>query len=58
LLHSLPSELPALLDGQLHQVEDGETYRLMPEIDPAELTVQLARALEGGDSVTVESSRL
>jgi hypothetical protein len=35
------------------RVEDRETYRLMPEIDPAELTVQLARALEGGDSVTV-----
>jgi hypothetical protein len=35
------------------RVEDGETYRLVPEIDPAELTVQLARALEGGDSVTV-----
>jgi hypothetical protein len=35
------------------RVEDGETYRLLPEIDPAELTVQLANALEGGDSVTV-----
>lgn len=35
------------------RVENGETYRLVPEIDPAELTVQLATALEGGDSVTV-----
>ena len=35
------------------RVENGETYRLMPEVDPAELTVQLARTLEGGDSVTV-----
>jgi hypothetical protein len=25
----------------------------MPEVDPADLTVQLAKALEGGDSVTV-----
>jgi hypothetical protein len=35
------------------RVADGETYRLMPEVDPAELTVQVATALEGGDSVTV-----
>jgi hypothetical protein len=35
------------------RVEHGETYRLLPEIDPADLTVLLARALEGGDSVTV-----
>jgi hypothetical protein len=35
------------------RVDDGETYRLVPEIDPAELTVQLAKTLEGGDSVTV-----
>jgi hypothetical protein len=35
------------------RVGDGETYRLMPEVDPAELTVQVAKALEGGDSVTV-----
>jgi len=34
-------------------VEDGETHQLLPEVDPGELTVQLARALEGGDSVTV-----
>jgi hypothetical protein len=35
------------------RVDDGETYRLMPEVEPAELTVQVAEALEGGDSVTV-----
>jgi hypothetical protein len=35
------------------RVEHGETYRLLREVDPAELTVQLAKALEGGDSVTV-----
>jgi hypothetical protein len=35
------------------RVDDGETYRLMPEVDPAELTVRVAKALEGGDSVTV-----
>jgi hypothetical protein len=35
------------------RVADGETYRLMPEVDPTELTVQIAKALEGGDSVTV-----
>jgi hypothetical protein len=35
------------------RVEQGETYRLVPEADPAELTMQLAKALEGGDSVTV-----
>jgi hypothetical protein len=35
------------------RVDDGETYRLLPEVDPAELTVQIAVALEGGDSVTV-----
>jgi hypothetical protein len=35
------------------RVEDGETYRLTPAVDPAELTVQVATALEGGDSVTV-----
>ena len=35
------------------RVDDGESYQLLPEIDPAELTVLLATALEGGDSVTV-----
>jgi hypothetical protein len=35
------------------RVDDGDTYRLDPEIDPAELTTQIATALEGGDSVTV-----
>jgi hypothetical protein len=35
------------------RVDDGETYRLLPEVEPAELTMQLAQALEGGDSVTV-----
>jgi len=35
------------------KVGDGRTYRLLPEVDPAELTVQIATALEGGDSVTV-----
>jgi hypothetical protein len=35
------------------RVADDETYRLMPEIDPAERTLQLANALDGGDSVTV-----
>ena len=35
------------------RVENGETYRLLPEVDPAELTVRIAITLEGGDSVTV-----
>jgi hypothetical protein len=35
------------------RVDDGDTYRLDPEIDPGELTTRIATALEGGDSVTV-----
>ena len=35
------------------RVDDGEHYRLESHVEPAELTVAVARALEGGDSVTV-----
>jgi hypothetical protein len=35
------------------RVDNGDTYLLDPEVDPAELTARVAIALEGGDSVSV-----
>ena len=35
------------------RVDNGDTYLLDAAIDPADLTARVARALEGGDSVSV-----